>query len=150
SGEALTAALRDRFHAVLDAELHNLYGPTEAAVDVTWWDASAGDRSDPVPIGFPVWNTQMYVLDRRMRPVPPGVAGDLYIGGVQLARGYLSRPDLTEDRFIPHPFLPHPARVYRTGDIAEWRPDGAILFHGRSDFQVKIRGFRIELGEIEA
>ncbi len=150
SGEALSAPLRDRFHAVLDADLHNLYGPTEAAVDVTWWNASADDDSDPVPIGFPVWNTGMYVLDSRLRPRPPSVPGDLYIGGVQLARGYLARPDLTADRFIPDPFNPSPARLYRTGDVAEWRPDGAIVFHGRSDFQVKIRGFRIELGEIEA
>lgn len=150
SGEELPAALRDRFHQVVNAELHNLYGPTEAAVDVTWWNATTTDRSTPVPIGYPVWNTQMYVLDGRLRAVPPGVTGDLYIAGVQLARGYLNRPDLTADRFIPNPFGPPGARMYRTGDLARWDNDGALIFLGRSDFQVKIRGFRIELGEIES
>lgn len=150
SGEELPAALRDRFHEVMDAQLHNLYGPTEAAVDVTWWNASRGDTSVPVPIGFPVWNTQMYVLDRRLRPVPPGVTGDLYIAGVQLAREYLNRPDLTSDRFVSNPFGADGSRMYKTGDLARWRPDGAITFLGRSDHQVKIRGFRIELGEIES
>lgn len=150
SGEELPASLRDRFHTVMDAELHNLYGPTEAAVDVTWWNASRGDTSVPVPIGFPVWNTQMYVVDRRLRPVPPGVSGDLYIAGVQLAREYLNRPDLTADRFVPNPFGAIGARMYKTGDVARWRTDGAITFLGRSDHQVKIRGFRIELGEIES
>ncbi len=149
SGEALPAALRDRFHDVIDAELHNLYGPTEAAVDVTYWDASKGDRSAPVPIGHPVWNTRMYVLDRRLRVVPPGTGGDLYIAGVQLAREYLGRPDLTNDRFVPDPFVPG-ERMYRTGDIAQRRDDGALIFLGRSDQQVKVRGVRIELGEIEA
>ncbi len=150
SGEELPATLRDHFHEVIDAELHNLYGPTEAAVDVTWWNASRGDRSVPVPIGFPVWNTQMYVLDSRLRAVPDGVTGDLYIAGVQLAREYLNQPELTAERFVPNPFGPPGSRMYQTGDLARWRPDGAITFLGRSDFQVKIRGFRIELGEIEA
>lgn len=149
SGEALTAELRDRFHATLRAELHNLYGPTEASVDVTWWDASAGDTSNPLPIGFPVWNTRLYVLDEALRPLPSGVTGHLFIAGVQLAREYLGRPDLTARAFIPDPF--HPGeRMYRTGDLARFREDGAILYLGRSDGQVKLRGFRIELGEIEA
>ncbi|MCU1177471.1 enterobactin synthase subunit F [Stenotrophomonas maltophilia] len=149
SGEALDAALRDRFHARVRAELHNLYGPTEAAVDVSYWPASAQDRSRPVPIGFPVWNTRLYVLDARMRPVPVGVAGDLYLGGVQLARGYLGRDDLTAERFLADPFLAG-ERIYRTGDVARWRRDGAVEYLGRSDHQVKLRGLRIELGEIEA
>ncbi|MFL0337828.1 enterobactin synthase subunit F [Stenotrophomonas maltophilia] len=148
SGEALDASLRDRFHARVHAELHNLYGPTEAAVDVSFWPASAQDRSRPVPIGFPVWNTRLYVLDARMQPVPVGVAGDLYLGGVQLARGYLGRDDLTAERFLVDPFLPG-ERIYRTGDVARWRSDGAVEYLGRSDHQVKLRGLRIELGEIE-
>jgi len=149
SGEALDAALRDRFHSRVQAELHNLYGPTEAAVDVSWWPASAEDRSRPVPIGFPVWNTRLYVLDARMQPLPVGVPGDLYLGGVQLARGYLGRDDLTAERFLADPFLPG-ERIYRTGDVARWRADGAVEYLGRSDHQVKLRGLRIELGEIEA
>lgn len=149
SGEALDADLRDRFHATLHAELHNLYGPTEAAVDVSYWPASRTDTSRPVPIGFPVWNTRLYVLDARMRPLPPGVVGDLYLGGVQLARGYLGRDDLTADRFLADPHRSG-ERIYRTGDLARWRDDGAVEFLGRSDHQVKLRGLRIELGEIEA
>jgi enterobactin synthetase component F len=149
SGEALTAELRDRFHARMSAELHNLYGPTEAAVDVSFWPAAADDPSHPVPIGFPVWNTQLYVLDDAMRPVAPGMAGQLFIGGVQLAREYLGRPDLTERAFVPDPFRPG-GRIYRTGDLALVRANGALVFLGRSDHQVKIRGQRIELGEVEA
>ncbi|WP_369348418.1 amino acid adenylation domain-containing protein [Stenotrophomonas sp. JAG2] len=149
SGEALDAALRDRFHATIQAELHNLYGPTEAAVDVSFWPASQDDTSAPVPIGHPVWNTRLYVLDAGMQPLPPGVAGDLYLGGVQLARGYLGRDDLTAERFLPDPFVAG-GRLYRTGDVARWREDGAVEYLGRSDHQIKLRGLRIELGEIDA
>lgn len=146
SGEELTPDQRDRFHSRITAELHNLYGPTEAAVDVSHWPATPDDRSNPLPIGWPVWNTQLAVLDDRMRPVPPGLAGNLYLGGVQLARGYLGREDLTADRFVTH----DGARLYATGDLARLRHDGAVVYLGRSDHQVKIRGLRIELGEIEA
>ena len=150
SGEALPAATRDRFHHLIQADLHNLYGPTEAAVDVSYWPADAQDRSVPVPIGWPVWNTALYVLDACLRPAPVGVAGHLYIAGRQLAQGYLGRADLTEQRFMPDPFGPPGARMYATGDLARRRPDGALEFLGRSDHQVKIRGLRIELEEIEA
>ena len=149
SGEALEPSLRDRFHAIVDAQLHNLYGPTEAAVDVTAWPADRDDRSNPVPIGHPVWNTRLYVLDARLRPLPAGVPGDLYLGGVQLARGYLGRDDLTAERFLTDPHVPG-GRLYRSGDIARWREDGAVEYLGRIDHQVKLRGLRIELGEIEA
>lgn len=149
SGEELTADHRDRFHGVIKGQLHNLYGPTEAAVDVSYWDASETDTSSPLPIGWPVWNTKLYVLDDAMQPVPPNVAGHLYLGGVQLARGYLGRDDLTQQRFLPDPFEPA-QRIYKTGDLARLRADGAVVYLGRSDHQVKIRGLRIELGEIEA
>lgn len=149
SGEALPAPLRDRFHGLLPGvELHNLYGPTEAAVDVTFWPASADDHSQPVPIGFPVWNTALHVLDDRLRPVPPGTVGDLYIAGIQVAAGYLGQPGLTAERFLADPFRPG-GRMYKTGDVARYRADGALIFLGRSDHQVKIRGLRIELDEIE-
>lgn len=150
SGEELPAALRDRFHRTVQAELHNLYGPTEAAVDVSYWPASAQDTSQPIPIGYPVWNTALYVLDEHLRPVPPGVNGDLYLAGRQLAQGYWRQEALTHERFIPDPYPVHGTRMYATGDIARWRPDGALLFLGRSDHQIKLRGQRIELGEIEA
>ncbi|MEV5988020.1 amino acid adenylation domain-containing protein [Streptomyces sp. NPDC052051] len=150
SGEALPRELQERFFAHLPAELHNLYGPTEAAVDVTAWACRRDGDTRPVPIGHAIANTQMYVLDPALRPVPRGVVGELCIGGRNLARGYLDRPELTAERFVPHPFDPDPgARVYRTGDLARFRDDGAIEYLGRLDHQVKLRGLRIELGEIE-
>jgi amino acid adenylation domain-containing protein len=150
SGEALSVETQKSFFARLDAELHNLYGPTEAAVDVTFWACQRQSVAAVVPIGFPVANTQMYVLDNRLQPLPVGCSGELHIGGVQVARGYLNRPELTAEKFIPDPFSRLPgARLYKTGDLARYRNDGSIEYLGRMDFQVKIRGFRVELGEIE-
>jgi aspartate racemase len=131
--------------------LVNNYGPTENTVVSTWTHVTEGDHSSPPPIGRPVFNTQIYVLDAHRQPAPIGVPGELYVGGAGLARGYLNRADLTADRFIPNPFSQKPgARLYKTGDLARLLPDGNIEFLGRFDNQVKIRGFRIELGEIEA
>ncbi len=151
SGEALPFELEQRFFARMTAELHNLYGPTEAAVDVTYWACSANSGLRTVPIGRPIANTQIHLLDSRMNPVPPGIAGELFIGGVNVGLGYLNRPELTAEKFIRNPFSEDPdARLYRTGDLARYLPDGAVDYLGRIDHQVKIRGFRIELGEIEA
>jgi len=150
SGEALPIELAQRCCALLPgAELHNLYGPTEASVDVTSWHCRPGDPA--APIGRPMANTRIHLLDPALRPVPLGVAGELVIGGVHVGRGYLARPDLTAERFVPDPLSPRPGeRLYRTGDLARHLPGGAVEYLGRIDHQVKIRGFRIELGEIEA
>ena len=148
-GEALPPDLERRFHARLSAGLHNLYGPTEAAVEVTYWTCR-GEARGSVPIGRPVANTQIRLLDRDLAPVPAGVPGELHIGGVQLARGYLGRPELTAERFIPDPFAGEPgARLYKTGDLARYLAGGEIDFLRRLDHQIKIRGFRVELNEIE-
>ncbi|SEE29322.1 non-ribosomal peptide synthase domain TIGR01720/amino acid adenylation domain-containing protein [Rhodococcus jostii] len=153
SGEALPPVTAADLHRVSGAELHNLYGPTEAAVDVTYYET--GPDETTVPIGAPIWNTHTYVLDGRLRPVPVGVAGELYLGGVQLARGYQGRSDLTADRFVANPVaaagnVRDGSRLYRTGDLVRWLPTGQLDYLGRTDFQVKLRGQRIELGEIEA
>ncbi|MEO1728277.1 MAG: amino acid adenylation domain-containing protein [Bacteroidota bacterium] len=150
SGEALAPAhVRQFYERLPSATLHNLYGPTEASVDVTWWMCH-GDE-DTVPIGRPVSNTSTYVVDERGRLVPSGAEGELMLGGVQLARGYEGRPRLTASRFIPDAFGGKPGgRLYRTGDRARWRTDGALEFMGRLDFQVKLNGQRVELAEIEA
>ncbi|MDU5863172.1 MAG: amino acid adenylation domain-containing protein, partial [Acinetobacter sp.] len=150
SGEALPTALAKSFTEHFSCELHNLYGPTEAAVDVIYMDATLGlhPEESSVAIGYPVWNTQLYILDQYLRPVPVGVDGELYLAGHQLAMGYLHRADLTATRFVANPFAAG-QRMYRTGDIARWHADGSIQYVGRADDQLKIRGQRIELGEIE-
>ncbi len=152
SGEALPLALAKRFFERLShTRLHNLYGPTEASIDVTYWECEADSTKNVVPIGRPIANTQMYILDETMNPVQVGEEGELHIGGIGLARGYWNRPELTAERFVEDPFSSAPgSRLYKTGDLARYMPDGAIEYLGRLDFQVKLRGFRIELGEIEA
>ncbi|WP_164020355.1 non-ribosomal peptide synthase/polyketide synthase [Pyxidicoccus trucidator] len=152
SGEALSPELTQRcLQRLPSAQLHNLYGPTEAAVDVTAFHCLPQHGLRSIPIGRPISNTLIRLLDANLRPVPTGVPGELFIGGVQVGRGYLSRPELTAERFIPDPFASEPgARLYRTGDKARWLADGNIEYLGRLDFQVKVRGLRIELGEIEA
>jgi amino acid adenylation domain-containing protein len=153
SGETLSVALYHRFRQrVPQGVLLNLYGSSEVAADVTWYDTrlAHGEQSS-IPIGRPIANTQMYLLDAHQNPVPIGVPGELYAGGDGVARGYLNRPDLTAARFIPDPFSTKPgARLYKTGDLARYLPDGNLELLGRLDHQVKLRGFRIELGEIEA
>jgi amino acid adenylation domain-containing protein len=146
SGEALPASLARRFYDRLpDTDLHNLYGPTEAAIDVTSWDCRQKAVGDGVPIGRPVANTCIYILDADQQPAPTRVAGELHIGGAQVARGYLDRANLTAERFLPNPFGLQPgARIYKTGDLSRWLPEGEIEFLGRNDYQVKIRGFRID------
>jgi amino acid adenylation domain-containing protein len=159
-GEALTVELQERCLSRLGAELQNTYGPTEASIDVTFWvcgregeqrDEQRSEGRKTVPIGEPIANTQLYLLDRRSQPVPVGVPGELHIGGHSLARGYLNHPALTAEKFIPNPFSAEAgARLYKTGDLARYLSSGAIEFIGRLDQQLKIRGFRVEPGEIEA
>ncbi|HEV7396997.1 MAG TPA: amino acid adenylation domain-containing protein, partial [Pyrinomonadaceae bacterium] len=152
SGEALDLTLQERFFKALGTvELHNLYGPTEAAVDVTSWRCKPDSDLGIVPIGRPISNLEIHLLDEQLQPVPVGVTAELYIGGVGLARGYLKRADLTAERFIPHPYSRDGGvRLYRTGDLARYLADGNIEYVGRVDHQVKVRGMRVELGEIEA
>ena len=152
SGEALPVALaRETRRRLPHAALHNLYGPTETTVDVTAWTYEPDPALTSIPIGRPIANTRVYILDAAGEPVPVGVAGELFIGGVGVARGYLNRPELTAERFLADPFAVEAgARMFRSGDLCRWLADGNIEYLGRNDFQVKIRGFRIELGEIEA
>jgi amino acid adenylation domain-containing protein/FkbM family methyltransferase len=153
SGEALSYSLQQRFYERMpeSAELYNLYGPTEAAVDVSWWKCQPESERKVVPIGKPIANTRLYVLDEQQRLVPQGVRGELYIGGVAVGRGYLNQAELTAGRFLPDPFsVEAGARMYRTGDEVWQEEDGTIQYLGRVDQQVKLRGQRIELGEIEA
>jgi thioester reductase-like protein len=147
SGEALSVDLNNRVLERLHTELHNLYGPTETAVDVTWWVCRPNDTLRSIPIGRPIANTWLYILDQRMQPVPIGIAGELHIGGIQVGKGYLNRPELNTEKFIANPF--GTGKLYKTGDLARWLPDGNIEYLGRMDHQIKLRGFRIELGEIE-
>ncbi|MGH9899603.1 MAG: non-ribosomal peptide synthetase, partial [Pyrinomonadaceae bacterium] len=149
-GEALAVELQERFFACMSAELHNLYGPTEATIDATFWSCRRDSQSRTIPIGRPIANTQTYVLDERLSPVPIGVPGELYIGGDGLARGYLKRTELTAERFVPHPYSREGGeRLYRTGDVVRYLEDGNLEFIGRVDGQVKIRGYRVEVGEVE-
>ncbi len=153
-GERFSEELRKRFYERLGerrVELHNLYGPTEAAIDATHWECERESKRGSVPIGRPLVNVETYVLGPELEAVPVGVIGELYIGGVGLGRGYWGRPELTAEKFIPHPYsVAKGARLYRTGDMARYAADGAIEYLGRVDHQVKVRGFRIELGEVEA
>jgi amino acid adenylation domain-containing protein/non-ribosomal peptide synthase protein (TIGR01720 family) len=150
-GEALSIELQERFFANMSAELYNVYGPTEATIGATAWRCRGAYSNTIVPIGRPISNTRVYLLDWDLNPVPIGVPGELHVGGDGLARGYLNRPELTAEKFIRNPFSSdRAARLYKTGDLGRFLPDGNIEYLGRLDHQVKIRGIRIELGEIEA
>ncbi|MEW6732306.1 MAG: amino acid adenylation domain-containing protein [Acidobacteriota bacterium] len=150
-GEVLSNELQERIFESMQVELFNYYGPTETTIDATYWHCQRGSNTRTVPIGRPIGNIKTYILDKYLYPVAIGVAGELYVAGVGLARGYLNRPDLTADKFIPDPFSKHPGdRLYKTGDLVRYLPDGSIEFLGRVDDQIKIRGLRLELGEIEA
>jgi len=150
-GEALPADLQERFFAQSNSALHNLYGSTECAIDTVFWTCRRDAKSHSVPIGRPVANTQLYILNEGLELVPFGVPGELHIGGAQLTRGYLNRPGLTAEKFIPDPFGNNAGgRLYKTGDLVRYREDAAIEYLGRIDHQVKLRSFRIDLGEIEA
>ncbi|WP_248277581.1 non-ribosomal peptide synthetase [Brasilonema sp. UFV-L1] len=152
-GEALPVELVERFFARLNLDnvLINCYGPTEASIDATFWTCQRGTHHAIAPIGRPITNAEIYILDEDLQPTAVGEPGELHIGGMGLARGYLNRPELTDEKFIPNPLSTYPGtRLYKTGDLARYLPDGNIEFLGRIDDQVKIRGFRVELGEIEA
>jgi amino acid adenylation domain-containing protein len=150
SGEALSREIEYRLRDRTRAQVSNLYGPTEAAIDVTYWISEGDGEREVVPIGKPIANIQMYVLDPEFEPVPIGVRGEIFISGVGLARGYLGSPELTGEKFIPNRFGENGERLYRTGDVGRYLSDGNIEYVGRTDNQVKLRGYRIELGEIEA
>ncbi|HEU0252126.1 MAG TPA: amino acid adenylation domain-containing protein, partial [Pyrinomonadaceae bacterium] len=150
-GQILTGELQEKFYSRLDADLHNYYGPSEASIDATGHACERDVITRTAPIGRPISNVQVYILDELLRPVPVGVPGELHIGGDGVARGYLNQASLTAEKFIPNPFdHDSGARLYKTGDVARYLPNGVIEFCGRNDDQVKIRGFRIELGEVEA
>jgi amino acid adenylation domain-containing protein len=149
-GEALPPRIVNRLFRRLPVELHNSYGPTETTIAPLDWECTLDSEALSVPIGRPISNSQIYLLDSRLRPVPAGVPGELCVGGASLARGYLNRSELTAQKFVPNPYADDGARLYRTGDLARQRADGVIEFLGRIDHQVKIRGNRIEPGEIEA
>src|SRR5262249_14618927 len=148
-GEAVPPDLPGRVFERLPIDFYNLYGPTEAAVEATWHKCQPGESRSSVPIGRPIANTRIYILDEFRRPAPIGVPGELWIGGAGVARGYLNKPDQTAERFLADPFCNEAgARIYRTGDRCRWRADGTLEYMGRLDQQVKVSGYRIELEEI--
>jgi amino acid adenylation domain-containing protein len=150
-GEVMTTELEHRFLTSMSASLTNICGPTETTIDTVFWTCKGDGRPSGVPLGRPVANTQLYVLDAAMRPVPIGVMGELYVGGVGVGRGYWKRPDMTAEKFVPHPYSRVGGeRLYRSGDVARFGAEGEVEFLGRIDYQVKIRGFRVELGEVQA